>query len=830
MLTLFDNFITENLVEADKDDDFHSAFTAITIDPEKNEFRTINGTFKDKKDVYEKLTKRGLIVRKVLETPIFNWILKNAASNLEAYAMLSTAFSKWRGNNLLSDKYVKLLNDIPQLNREKIKGNPNTKGRKYTNESALEEDRQFYKGPEVDKEYTTHHKLTLYPITLSGERDPKYLHKPIITEIDTFDTDNPKKEFDDPEFYRLIFKLLRIDRISGNGPLYPAFDVIVDDNYSNPRRLSTTILLNDYASKNKNPNYHWGPNDLPAAALGKLMKKLQIAVSQAKEDGDEKAVAALTNQLKNVQKQYGYETLDKSSLYFGDELQRVKEIKQEIWNLSAEKFPVNLPREIRLELGKERKQKINQLRSELQSIENKVQKRIDAGLITPSAELEKAELDNAIQDVEARIDSLGKSTPSGPFSGGDSEGKFLSKLDSKQELEDKVKRLYKKLGTGQPVKLKTPEVKVKKGTVDKIINDYQDRYKAPTQPGEIKKDNIDIIKDQYKQEHPEQASQVDDAYIQAFKNEKKDTGKSTGEVRKYFIDNPTEFQKAFLDALNNPEKEIETEAAVNQGVTAMYRTQPIGGQPMDVYPTNRGLLSVGGLFMEDDVKEGYSHQELNPLLFENEKLKPEIRDGLLKIADKFKEYLNLPYEPVNIYFTGSSANYNYNDQSDIDLHLVYDFEKVGVAAEILSKYLVAAKKVFNDKYDIEVKGIPVELGAEDLNQPLIATAVYSVMNDDWVKKPNSEPFEIAEPDMPYYQEIINKIEEAIQSQDSNKIEELWKELGQLRKDSLAQEGEFGPGNALFKKLRNMGYLTRLKDAYYNSASKELSVESLEEIL
>ena len=37
------------------------------------------------------------------------------------------AFSKWRGNNMLDEYYVKLLNDVPKLNRERLKGNPNTR-------------------------------------------------------------------------------------------------------------------------------------------------------------------------------------------------------------------------------------------------------------------------------------------------------------------------------------------------------------------------------------------------------------------------------------------------------------------------------------------------------------------------------------------------------------------------------------------------------------------------------------------------------------------------------------------------------------------------------
>ena len=52
----------------------------------------------------------------------------------------------------------------------------------------------------------------------------------------------------------------------------------------------------------------------------------------------------------------------------------------------------------------------------------------------------------------------------------------------------------------------------------------------------------------------------------------------------------------------------------------------------------------------------------------------------------------------------------------------------------------------------------------------------------------------------------------------------------MRKESLATEGEFGKGNSLFKELRNNDFLNRLKDAYYESISEELSVESLEDII
>ena len=115
-------------VDSSVDNGVDHDFTTIVLDADDNAFKTITGKFSNKKDCYKKLTKRGFIVRKSFETRIYDWILRNAKTTFDAYLMLSTAFSKWKGNNMLDEYYVKLLNDIPDVNREQQKGNPNTKG------------------------------------------------------------------------------------------------------------------------------------------------------------------------------------------------------------------------------------------------------------------------------------------------------------------------------------------------------------------------------------------------------------------------------------------------------------------------------------------------------------------------------------------------------------------------------------------------------------------------------------------------------------------------------------------------------------------------------
>ena len=126
--------------------------------------------------------------------------------------------------------------------------------------------------------------------------------------------------------------------------------------------------------------------------------------------------------------------------------------------------------------------------------------------------------------------------------------------------------------------------------------------------------------------------------------------------------------------------------------------------------------------------------------------------------------------------------------------------------------------VFYGEWLENIKGLPVEVGCENKAEPLVTSGIYSILNDYWVIQPTNthcdKSFEQAQ-----YDEITNEIEDAIETKDSSTIGALWKMLGKLRKDSLASEGEYGSGNLLFKKLRNMDYLKRLKDASSNVASK-----------
>lgn len=115
---------------------------------------------------------------------------------------------------------------------------------------------------------------------------------------------------------------------------------------------------------------------------------------------------------------------------------------------------------------------------------------------------------------------------------------------------------------------------------------------------------------------------------------------------------------------------------------------------------------------------------------EESKMKSEIRDGLLEIANEFIEFLGFDIFVQDVTMTGSLANFNWSDYSDIDLHIIYDFKESGEQEELFKDLFNLKKTIFNSQHDITVKGYEVELYVQDMNEPHMSTGVYSVLYDE----------------------------------------------------------------------------------------------------
>lgn len=110
------------------------------------------------------------------------------------------------------------------------------------------------------------------------------------------------------------------------------------------------------------------------------------------------------------------------------------------------------------------------------------------------------------------------------------------------------------------------------------------------------------------------------------------------------------------------------------------------------------------------------HETLNPKLWnEDNTLKSEVREKILQIAKEFTNELEkdgIKFELDDIRLVGSNCSYNYNDKSDLDIHLIMDTKSLECPDNLYPLLYSAYRSLFNKKLDIDFYGVPVEIYVE----------------------------------------------------------------------------------------------------------------------
>lgn len=242
--------------------------------------------------------------------------------------------------------------------------------------------------------------------------------------------------------------------------------------------------------------------------------------------------------------------------------------------------------------------------------------------------------------------------------------------------------------------------------------------------------------------------------------------------------------------------------------------------------------------MSEDFTKAYNediekHETLNPAIFDNEKLKPDVREKAIEVADELLSLLaesGITVKLRDLVITGSNASYNYTKDSDVDLHLIADMSGIEDPDGLYPILFNAYKSAFNKKYEIDFYGVPVEVYIESADTPVVSNGIYSVLNDSWVKVPqaveipevNMEEVNAAvEPWEKRYAELVADIE--IGKADENNIDELVDALYAERAAGLTSGNEYNIRNLIFKEMRNRGYLDKLKELRAKLVSNRLSI-------
>jgi len=221
------------------------------------------------------------------------------------------------------------------------------------------------------------------------------------------------------------------------------------------------------------------------------------------------------------------------------------------------------------------------------------------------------------------------------------------------------------------------------------------------------------------------------------------------------------------------------------------------------------------------------HDELNPRIWDDTKLKSEVRAKLMMIARTWAGFAKIPPAAItDIILVGGNANYNYTPYSDIDLHVVVDMDKIPECEGLLDEYLRGKKQLWGLVHDIKIYGHDVELYAQDKDTAYTKDqGVYSVKNDKWLVQPVKKEVNLKDPGIKRkVEQYVEKIDTLIStSAEDEAFEALKTKFREMRAAALKQGGEFSVENLVFKELRNLGYLDKVTEYLRSKQDKRLSL-------
>lgn len=248
------------------------------------------------------------------------------------------------------------------------------------------------------------------------------------------------------------------------------------------------------------------------------------------------------------------------------------------------------------------------------------------------------------------------------------------------------------------------------------------------------------------------------------------------------------------------------------------------------------------LFENIDLSSFEVKDTLNPTIFdiENNKMKIEVRKKFLRMAKSFYEEIPSSKEPIDVLLTGSMANYNWSDFSDVDIHLVIDFKEFKGDDEMVNDYFFKISNNFKSEHNITFLQYPVEFYIQNSDEQYVKDeGVYSILYDRWLQepvkmKPNFNKDKIEKYVKNFLGDIRNnlvdyKSEKISKKEFLDNISGFSKKLRKFRQSGLSSEGEFSDKNIAFKLLRRSGVLDKVKNFKAKIFDKNISVPNNDKV-
>jgi predicted nucleotidyltransferase len=213
-----------------------------------------------------------------------------------------------------------------------------------------------------------------------------------------------------------------------------------------------------------------------------------------------------------------------------------------------------------------------------------------------------------------------------------------------------------------------------------------------------------------------------------------------------------------------------------------------------------------------------------------------VRKKILKMINIFCESVDVKTFIKDIQLTGSLANYNYTKYSDLDIHILLDFNEISDDYDLIKARLELECWKWNEEHEVAINDFEVQVYFQDVNEPHEASGLFSLGKSKWIKRPKHNPPEIDEKDLSKktkrFEDIIDDFEDKLGKSKSIKefkkihccSSKLLDKIKKTRKDSLYIDGEFGIGNLVFKNLRNSEHIKELKQIIIDSYDSIFSIK------
>lgn len=209
--------------------------------------------------------------------------------------------------------------------------------------------------------------------------------------------------------------------------------------------------------------------------------------------------------------------------------------------------------------------------------------------------------------------------------------------------------------------------------------------------------------------------------------------------------------------------------------------------------------------------------QLPTQFFTGRKLKSEVREKSIKIAKERFSEIGLPnLKILDMLYVGSLASYEYDDLSDVDIHIIIDPASYGNDRSILKHLLSKTNDLNEFLYDrITYYGRKVDFSfyldtVEVRLEP--GVGIYSLTSDSWLSQPKPAPMKFSPAkvvsDVRQYVDRYNALAVGYEKNklkfNCEEFSKLREEIRSYRHEGISRDGIRSTENIVYRSLRRIG--------------------------